>query len=411
MYRMLSTLLAVLFFASPNLSADELHVGGAKVNITPKKGESHYRGVSEGTHDPLFARALVFEQGKVKAALVVLDVLNVSMDLTGPARKLAAAKTGIPEANIAVTATHTHCSPLNHNDLKPDEKDTYAARVRDSIVEALVQAQKGARVATLHVGKPLQTPAISFNRRYHMKDGSVKMNPGFLNLDIVKPEGPIDPEVGILLFKDAKTKKPFASLTSFAMHLDTVGTKFYSADYPYYIHDFFESEFGADFISVFGTGTCGDINHIDVTKPGPQKGHMDGYQTTRYLGGMLNDTIKKHLAKLKPDEPALEVRGQVLMLPLQKVTDKELAWAKDDNAPPLIKERPFLVNFRKKKILSLEKLHQKVWRQAALRGAGVSPGQGHCPDLPARGDLCGAGPGHQEGLAVSSHPGDRVGQQ
>lgn len=341
------------------IRADDFRVGGAKVNITPKKGEPHYRGESEGTHDPLCARALVFEQGKVKAGLVVCDVLNVSLDLTGPARKLASAQTGIPEANIAVTATHTHCSPLHHNELKTDEKGTYAARVRDSIAQALVKAQKAARPATLHVGKALQKPVISFNRRFHMKDGSVRMNPGFMNADILRPEGPIDPEVGILLFQDAKTKKPFASLTSFALHLDTVGGKLYSADYPYYIHDFFEGEYGEDFISVFGTGTCGDINHIDVLQPGPQKGHADGYQTTRYIGGMLIESIKKHLPKLKQDEPALAVLGKVLPLPLQKFTDAELAWARDDKAEPLLKERPFLTTFRRKKILSLDKLRQK----------------------------------------------------
>lgn len=353
------SIIAFAFLGISAIHADELLMGGAKVNITPKKGDVHYRGKSEGAHDPLFARALVLEQGKVKMGIVVCDLLNVSMELTGPARKLASAKTGIPEANLVVSATHTHCSPLHHNDLKPEDKDTYATRVRDCIVEALVKAQKAAKPATLKVGKALQKPVISFNRRFYLKDGSVRMNPGFKNPDIVRPEGPIDPEVGILLVLDAKTKKPFASLVNFALHLDTVGGNLYSADYPYYIHSFFEGEFGEDFISVFGTGTCGDINHIDVTQGGPQRGHIEGYQTTRYIGGMLTDTIKQHLPKLKSTEPMLEVKGKTLMLPLQKYTEKELVWAKEEKAEPLYNERAFLQNFRKKKILSLEKLRQK----------------------------------------------------
>jgi hypothetical protein len=33
---------------------------------------------------------------------------------------------------------------------------------------------------------------VSFNRRYLLKDGTVKMNPGRRNPDIVRPAGPVD---------------------------------------------------------------------------------------------------------------------------------------------------------------------------------------------------------------------------
>lgn len=356
------SLAAVFFMSTFNLQhgfAQEFRAGAARVEITPPKGDPHYRGKSEGAHDPLFARALVLEQGKAKAGIVICDVINVSVDLTGPARKLAAKKTGIPEANIVITATHTHTGPRHHNDLKPGDVKTYAAQVRDRIVQALVEAQKSARPATLHAGKALQNPTVSFNRRFHLKNGMVRMNPGFRNPDILRPEGPIDPEVGILLLRDAKSGKAFASLTNFALHLDTVGGKLYSADYPLYIHEFFHSKFGNDFVSVFGTGTCGDINHFDVTRPGPQRGHKEGYQTTRYIGGMLADTVRRQLTKLQKVEPALAVRREILSLPLQTYTEKEIAWARDEKAEPLYKERAFLQRFRRYKLLSLEKLHER----------------------------------------------------
>jgi neutral ceramidase len=49
------------------------------------------------------------------------------------------------------------------------------------------------------------------------------------------PPGPIDSEIGMLLVRSAGDKKPIGFLSSFALHLDTVGGTKWSADYPYSI--------------------------------------------------------------------------------------------------------------------------------------------------------------------------------
>lgn len=357
--RWVFALLACVIATHAAWTQEPMWVGAAKVDITPKKGEPHYRGVSEGTHDPLFARALVFRQGETVAGIVVCDLINVRYDLTTSARKLASEETGIPFAHLVVSATHTHTGPKHHNDINKPGGNTYALRVRDAIVAALQTAQKRARPAELLVGKALQKPPVSFNRRFYMKNGMVRMNPGLRNPNILRPEGPIDPEICMLLIRDARTRKPFAALSNFALHLDTVGGKLYSADYPYYIHQFFASKYGNDFVSVFATGTCGDINHFDVTRPGPQRGHVEGYQTTRYIGGMLADTIRRNLPGLKPVSPALAVRRRVLRLPLQTYTPEQIAWAKNPKAKPLDNRRPFLQRFMRYKLLQLAELRER----------------------------------------------------
>lgn len=344
--------------ASPCRAA-ELHVGAAAVDITPKPGDSHYRGTSGGVHDKLHAKAMVFRQGDMEAALVVCDVIGVRAELTGPTRELASEKTGIPFENLVIAATHTHTGPRNHNDLTPGDDTSYAARVRDGIVQAIATAKAGARTAVLEAGVALQRPVISFNRRFHMQDGSVRMNPGFENPDIVRAEGPVDPEVGFLLVRDAETGDPFASLANFAMHLDTVGGDRYSADYPYYIEQFLQGKYGPDFVSVFGTGCCGNINHIDVTRPGPQRGHDGGYQSTKYIGEQLSATIETQIPQLEEVEPALAVQRTVVDAPLQRYTAEEIAWAKSQDAAPLVDERPFLQRMRRGKLRSLERLRER----------------------------------------------------
>ena len=60
--------------------------------------------------------------------------------------------------------------------------------------------------------------------------------------------------------------KPQAAIVNFALHLDTVGGTKYAADYPYYAEQTLRERLGEQFVLLFGTGACGDLNHIDVTK-------------------------------------------------------------------------------------------------------------------------------------------------
>lgn len=53
-----------------------IYAGVAQVNITPPVGYSHYRGVSTGVHDSLYAKAVVWGKGDQRFALVVCDVVE-----------------------------------------------------------------------------------------------------------------------------------------------------------------------------------------------------------------------------------------------------------------------------------------------------------------------------------------------
>lgn len=307
--------------AAANESAVPFEVGVAATDITPPmdfpiSGYYHER-LSTGVIDPLLAKALVFRQGDRQAALVVCDVIELWAVQTDAARDQASAATGIPRENIIVTATHTHTGPFFGEKSKEYEKTMIG-----QIAAAIVEAQKNLRSATIESGD-IEVNDLAFNRRFIMKEGPAVFNPGFNNPNIVRPAAGIDPVCNIVLFRDADGK-PFASLTNFALHLDTTGGTEFSGDYPRYLADVLREKFGDQFISVFGTGTCGDINHFDFAGNTPRKRASEiGTQ----LGSRLAERID---AGLTPEKPSLAAAEKIVMVPRQTFTDEQVAAAKAD---------------------------------------------------------------------------------
>jgi Neutral/alkaline non-lysosomal ceramidase, N-terminal len=89
--------------------------GFATADITPPVGWRRAGGyaefISTGVHDPLLAKAIVLSQSNTTVVLVGNDLCSVPRELTDRARQQVSAKTGIPAANIVITATHTHGAP------------------------------------------------------------------------------------------------------------------------------------------------------------------------------------------------------------------------------------------------------------------------------------------------------------
>ncbi len=343
-----------------------LKAGVAVTDITPPAGYRmsgyFYERLGTGTLDPLHAKALVLRQGNQRAAIVICDIIGLPRDISSQARKQAADKTGIPSEHILIAATHSHTGPLysgtlrKHfheqavakNGIDPCEKVDYPSQLVTKIVEAITQADTAVKPIRLAAGVAEQQ-GLSFNRRFFMKDGTVRFNPGVLNPDIVRPAGPIDPRVGVVFFRQPDTDRTIAALANFALHLDTVGGTNYSADYPFYIEQSLRETFGQDFVLLFGTGTCGDINHIDVTKKDRLK--------TEFIGRTLADTIKAKVPQLKSiSEPTLAVQSEVVQVSLQRWTPEELAWAQENINKVGSDKLSFLEQVKAYKILSLKQL-------------------------------------------------------
>jgi len=349
----------VVLAAVCNAEAAELSAGIAVVEITPPTGyrmSGYFRErLSTGTSNPL-----VLKQGDEQAAMVFCDIIGISPEVSSRARRQMARRAGIPPENILIAATHSHTGPLYFGVLRkylhdaavarhgsdPCEKIDYTSELVAKLVEVVSKAGKAARPVRLEAGAAEQK-GLSFNRRFHMKDGSVRFNPGVLNPNIVKAAGPVDPEVGIVMLKGAGSGKAIGGLVNFALHLDTVGGAQYAADYPYYVEQSLRRKYGEGFVLLFCTGACGDINHIDVTRKERLK--------TDYIGGTLAETVitaEKGLTALA--EPVLAVRREVVRVPLQKYGPEEIAWARESIKKVGTRELSFLDQVRAYKILAIE---------------------------------------------------------
>lgn len=312
----------------PEPVASGLRIGLAESDITPPVGYPmagyYHERLADGTLDPLKARAIVFRDGSTAGALVVCDLIGIATDLSREVRRRASAQTGIPAEHIVLAATHSHTAPDYMKELclylgnkeQVELRAKYIQQLIEAPVEAIVRAQAEAFPASVATGTVAQVVPVAFNRRSIMRDGSVRTWQPASNPDVVRPAGPIDPSIGMIAIRDsAGTTRGVVS--NFALHLDTVGGTRWSADYPYFIERTLRRDVHPEVISIFGTGCCGDINHVNPASTVRNKAD--------FIGEALGKSISGHLSQLTPlADTRLFVQSQTVSLPLEKVTAEEV---------------------------------------------------------------------------------------
>ena len=327
---------SILLSASSSFQTGEFKLGAAKTGMTPPKGsiigDSYGIRVSEGVHDELYIKTLVFEQAGQRVAFITLDVISLPHLLVMTSRALIHKQTGIAVNNIILNATHLHAGP-QMNPLFWDvvggsaklKSQEYTHKMPELILESVESAISKIQPVHVSIGN-VQETSISFNRRFLMKDGTFKTNPGKLNPNIVRPAGPIDPSLSMVYF-ESLDKKPVAILVNFALHVAVVGGNNFSSDFPGVMSNLIGKVKGEEVVTVFTNGTSGNINHIDVSN----SNQLSGFDESQRIGTILADRVLNALNSLRPISiTSLKATIQAVNLPVFKVVEKlEMIWAKD----------------------------------------------------------------------------------
>jgi hypothetical protein len=361
--------------------SQELRVGAAAESITPAAGTPMAGYYSErgakGVHDELHAKAIVLETGGVAVALVALDLITTPRDLVDDARREIERIAQIPASCVMISATHSHTGPIldlsNPFGGQSDLVKRYRALLPGKIAEAVRRARSQLAPARALAARGREN-SIAFNRRYHMKDGTVGWNPGKKNPNVLKPAGPIDPDVPMVLF-ESTDRKPLAAYVNFAVHLDNIGEPLISADMPATLSRCLAEYGGPDLITVFTAGCCGDVNHIAVDWAEPQR----GFANAARMGTILAAEVFRSWPRLKPVEPgALRVKTEIVRLALPELAPKDAEKAQAimarvaDQKPPAPKFMEMVQAFKVRDVTARHGQPQEVEVQVIALGNNVA---------------------------------------
>ncbi len=311
-----------------------LLLGAAQRKISPPLG-THMAGYyhvrpASAVHDDLFARALVIDDGDTAIAVVTCDLISINENSVANARRHVADATDIPGGNVLICCTHTHTGPITRGDRSSSTfgsmNSDYMADLERGIADAVTEAWQKRCAGTLRIGKSQET-RIAFNRRFHMRDGSVKTNPGRNNPDIVGPVGPIDPDVYAVL-AESLAGEPLGVLINYSLHSDTTGGDEISADYSGWMEKHLRNMSPEldDAVILYANGYCGDINHVNVDDPDQLKGFVESER----IGRTLAESVTQALAHLGPVVGEKVFAAQrVEALPAVVPTKDDLTWARE----------------------------------------------------------------------------------
>jgi hypothetical protein len=321
----LSTLaFAMVILVAPE-QADALQAGTAKTDITPPIGGSMYgygaRGenVSQGVHDPLYAKAVVLEHDGNIIAWVTLDLGTFTHENTANVKELVKKQTGIDQ--LICTASHTHSAPGTQDDFPSAEK-SYLREMEKKIADTVEKAKSKMKPAQIKAGKGYVKEG--HNRRLINPDGNAEMMWG--NRARIATS-PVDYSVGVIRIETPKGKN-ISTLVNYQTHPVVLGPEnlLISADYPGYMMEKVEKALGGQ--CQFIQGAAGDINPFWDKTP-PEEG---AFEQAEKMGLAIADEVirlsNSTYMTLVNGEPTLSFNSETIMLADRK--DRERSDLKYD---------------------------------------------------------------------------------
>lgn len=283
-----------------------LRAGVGKADITNNDKDAIIR-------DPLYAKALVLDDGCTKLVIITMDVTaiggrkisdgmlnDVGEEFLPSLRRRIEDELNIAGCNVLVNASHTHPpKKLLCNDEEQISRTFEAVR---AAAENMTDVTVGSAIAYEN--------RLTFNRTLKLKNGkswSVRHTNPCPPDDEVADTGPTDPQIGIIRI-DRLDKTPLAVVYNFACHPlfgDAKGSL--TANYSGIASKIIEDNF-AGCTALFLQGAAGDIVDVlfkDFNRP----------REIEPLGNILGLTTLNAAAKIRTEAATLKVITETVNFP------------------------------------------------------------------------------------------------
>lgn len=286
---------------------NRFYAGFARANVTPMMGIglSGYfiPRYADGILDELEVNALAVAQGDSKVLLISVDNEGIRAIVLDEFRRSISEATGVPAESIFISATHTHTGPFTRDDTDQDLAKEYTVFLQRRMIDVSVAAMQDLLPAKVGYGIG-QAPNVAFVRRFRMKDGSIRTNPGVDNPDIDAPIGDVDERVNVVRF-DREGASSIV-LVNFGNHPDVVGGCKISADWPGMLRGCVEKVLD-NVQCIFFNGAQGDVNHVNVH---PRGGYLNdmfmdfddvarGYKHAQYIARVITGGVLQAFDKVE----------------------------------------------------------------------------------------------------------------
>lgn len=308
---MAKVLLVFLFLLTQlTLVGQEIQVGAALRIITPSPllPVSGGIGVPKPTKEKkgdLFARAMVFQQGNTRFAIVNVDNLGWTSILGNKSRALIK---GIAPENVLIGATHTHSAPDAYGFPDMSGKSyadlTYLDWCVQQIADAVNEATSKLQPASLKVAMDEAKGKIAYN--YYA--------PALY-----------DPRCGIIqaiATTGAQAGKPIATLVNYAVHPEVLGSDrgILSPDMIGPLYQRIESTIGG--LALFMNGAQGGMvtadTRLEYGKEGQGQKEANTWEECIRIGELLADEAMRIVAKAPVlDKPLLYCTSREIEFPIE----------------------------------------------------------------------------------------------
>lgn len=290
--------LVLLVAALPAGAGTDFKAGVARTDITPPRGwrlaGDFKERISTNTLSPLYARAMVFQQGRERAAVVICDLLDIDGDVAQRARLRASQRCGIPYGNILIAATRTPNGPLYHGAWRQHLHVTAAARdgrdlqegvdypfiLAEQIGDLICQALRTAQPARLEAGRADCSALLSGNAG-----------------DNSSP----DIDLSLLLVLNEKGSVAIGSLSSAPFPAGTLTGRSLSAGHPIVLEGELRKTLGPGFLPLLAVSAQSPMDQLKT--PSSVAGESE------FMGAALGQIVLGAVPTLKPVKPALAIRS------------------------------------------------------------------------------------------------------